>query len=82
MILDKKGKLFGKISIVDVLVVVIIIAIAFGLYYKFDKSGTVTPFTETQTIRMSLYLESVNTYMIDSIKVGDPVRDRGRMCCW
>jgi len=59
-----------------VLVVVIIIAIAFGLYYKFDKSGTVTPFTATQTIRMSLYLESVNTYLIDNIKVGDEVRDR------
>lgn len=76
MILDKKGKLFGKISIVDVLVVVIVVAIACGLYYKFNKSGTVTPFTATQPIQMSLYLESVNTYMIDNIKVGDEVRDR------
>lgn len=76
MILDKKGKLFGKISIVDVLVIVIIIAIACGLYYKFGRSGTVTPFTDTQKIQMSLYMESVNTYMIESIKVGDVVRDR------
>lgn len=76
MILDKKGKLFGKISIVDALVVVIIIAVACGLYYKFGSSGTVTPFTDTQTIQMSVYMESVNTYMIDNIKVGDVVKDR------
>ncbi len=76
MLLDKKGKLFGKISIVDVLVILIIIAIGAGLYYKFGKSGTVTPFTPTQTVQMTLSLESVNDYVANNVKVGDVVQDR------
>lgn len=76
MLLDKKGKLFGKISIVDVLVILIIIAVAGGLYYKFGKSETVTPFTHTQTVQVTLSLESVNQYIADNIKVGDVVQDR------
>jgi len=76
MLLDKKGKLFGKISVVDILVVVIIIAVAAGLYYKFGKSGTVTPFTKTSTVQLSIYMETVNDYVIKSIKVGDVVKDR------
>ena len=76
MLFDKKGKLFGKISIVDVLVILLIIAIGAGLYYKFGKSGTVTPFTRTETIQMSVFMESVPDYVIKSIKNGDVVRDR------
>jgi hypothetical protein len=76
MLLDKKGKLFGKISIVDVLVILLIIAVAGGLYYKFGKSGTVTPFTQTQTVQVTLSLESVNQYIANNIKEGDIVQDR------
>jgi hypothetical protein len=76
MILDKKGKLFGKISIVDVLVILLIIAVGAGLYYKFGKSGTVTPFTHTQTVQVTLSLESVNQYIGNNIKEGDIVQDR------
>lgn len=76
MLFDKKGKLFGKISIVDILVVLLIIAIGAGLYYKFGKSGTETPFTKTSTIQMSVYLESVQDYVVKSIKKGDVVKDR------
>lgn len=76
MIFDKKGKLFGKISIVDILVVLLIIAIGAGLYYKFGRTGTVTPFTKTDTIQMSVYLESVQDYVVKSIKKGDVVKDR------
>lgn len=76
MLLDKKGKLFGKISIVDILIAVIILGVAFGLYYKFGRTGTVTPFTKTSTIQTSIYLESVNDYVVKSIKPGDIVKDR------
>ncbi len=76
MLMDKKGKLFGKISIVDVIIVVLILSLAAGAYFKFKKSGTVTPFTKTSTVQMSITMESVNTYVADNIKVGDIVKDR------
>lgn len=76
MIFDKKGKLFGKISIVDIIIIVVIIAAIAGLYYKFGKSGTVTPFTKTEKIQMSFYHEDVPDYIVNKIKIGDAVKDR------
>jgi hypothetical protein len=76
MLFDKKGKLFGKVSIVDILIVVIIIAVVGGLYYKFGNSGTVTAFTKTEKVQVSFYSESIPKYIVDSIKVGDVAKDR------
>jgi hypothetical protein len=76
MLFDKKGKLFGKVSIVDILIIVIIIAVAGGLYYKFGHSGTVTAFTKTEDIQVSFVSESIPNYIVNSIKVGDIARDR------
>jgi hypothetical protein len=76
MLFDKKGKLFGKISIVDILIAVIIIAVIGGVYYKFGKSGTVTAFTKTDKIQMSFVSESIPNYIVNSIKVGDVAKDR------
>ena len=76
MILDKNGKLFGKISIVDILIVVIILGVIGGLYHKFGRSGTVTPFTKTDKIQMSFVNESAQNYIVNSIKVGDIAKDR------
>ena len=38
MIIDNKGRLFGKISIIDILIVVIIIVAVAGIGSKFVKS--------------------------------------------
>jgi hypothetical protein len=47
-----------------------------GLFYKFGKSGTVTPFTKAQTIKMTIFNEDVPNFISDNVKVGDLVRDR------
>ena len=39
MIINKEGKLFGKISVVDILVVVLLVVAAFGVYTKFFKTN-------------------------------------------
>ncbi len=36
MIINKEGKLFGKISIVDIAVVLIVILLAIGIYTRFS----------------------------------------------
>jgi hypothetical protein len=76
MLFDKKGKLFGKISIVDILIVVLIIAVIGGVYYKFGRSGTVTAFTKTDNVQVSFYSESIPKYIVESIKAGDVAKDR------
>ena len=41
MIINKEGKLFGKISIIDIIVIVLLAVIAFGVYTRFlNPQGT------------------------------------------
>lgn len=38
--MDKNGKLFGKVSIIDILAVIIIIGVVAGTYYRFNSPNT------------------------------------------
>lgn len=75
MFIDSKGKLFGKISIVDILIIVMILGVVAGVGYKFTKSGTVTPFAKKDVVKTTFYQEEVASYVLDEIKVGDTVSD-------
>lgn len=76
MLIDSKGKLFGKVSIVDILIVVMILGVIGGVGYKFKKSSTSTPFTKKDTVQVTFYQPEVNNYVEGSIKVGDIVKDK------
>ena len=76
MIIDDKGRLFGKISIVDILIVAVLVLAIGGVYYKFGRSGTATPFSKSDTIEITFYQEDTQSFNATSIKVGDVVKDR------
>ena len=76
MIIDDKGKLFGKISIVDILIVAVLLAAIAGVYYKFGRSKTATVFTKPDTIEISFYIEDIPAFVANKIKEGDLVKDR------
>jgi hypothetical protein len=72
MLIDKKGKLFGKISIVDFVIVLVILAVIAGVYYKFGR-GLFADNEKAENMIISLYWEEVPDYVVNSIKVGDIV---------
>ena len=90
MLIDQKGKLFGKISIIDILVIVILVAGCFGAYltYKKVKGGAVL--TENKgivrqdgtldTLEVRMRLEAVRDMTKDAIHSGDEVfaKDTGK----
>ena len=76
MIIDNKGKLFGKVSIVDLLIVVILIAGLLGAYYKFGRHDSTGIIGKTQKVTMTFFQEDIQGYVADDIKVGDIVKDR------
>ncbi len=78
MIIDQKGKLFGKISIVDILIVVIIIAAVAGVYYKFGKTAASNILTKTDTVQIGFFMEDAPDYAVNSVKLGDTVKDRSQ----
>ncbi|KUO72761.1 MAG: hypothetical protein APF77_02015 [Clostridia bacterium BRH_c25] len=76
MLLDEKGKLFGKISIIDIGVLLLIIALLGGAYYKFfmvDKNQNAAKF---DTLEYTVVLvEGVRQQSVDAIEVGADIYD-------
>mgnify|MGYP001181066309 FL=1 len=74
MLIDEKGRLFGKINIVDFIVVVVLVMGVLGVGYKFLSSST-TLFKKTEVIEIQFYNEDLPGYVADSINIGDKVKD-------
>ena len=76
MIIDSKGKLFGKISIIDIVIVLIVIIAVAGIGYKFTKSNTGNAvFTKQSDIQIKFQHDDLPDFVVNAIKVGDPVRE-------
>ncbi|HOM02318.1 MAG TPA: DUF4330 domain-containing protein [Acetivibrio sp.] len=79
MIIDSKGKLFGKVSIIDILVLVVLVAGIFGVWVKFFKTGSVTPIAvKSESYIVGLYWEESPEFAVKAVKVGDIARDFDR----
>jgi len=75
VLIDSKGKLFGKVSLVDILIVLMILGVAAGVGYKFTKSGTSSVFAKKDAVKITFFCEEAGGYVPDQIKPGDMVTD-------
>jgi hypothetical protein len=73
--IDKNGRLFGKISIIDVLVIAIVILMAVALSFKGRQTYTSTSVTKTP-ITYQVQVSGVRTYVADAIHEGDELYDQ------
>lgn len=87
--LDNKGRLFGKVSIVDLLVVVIIAVMLVGAFTAYQKIHNKSILTENKslvqnntldTLEVTMRLKEVRQISMDAIHVGDEVymKDTGK----
>ena len=67
--MDKNGKLFGKISILDIFVLVLIIGVAVGTVYRYTASDT-TVFGGNATIQYTARISGVRTFTVGNYQVG------------
>ncbi len=67
MVIDKKGRLFGKVSIIDLLIVLILIFAIVFLIKFFDKKEEVI---EQKTITYTILVQEVEQGFIDKIDIG------------
>jgi len=74
MIIDEKGRLFGKVNIVDFVVIAVVVLGIAGAAYKFISSST-SLFKKTENIEIVFYNEDLPGYVADAINVGDLVKD-------
>ena len=71
---SKNGKLFGKISVIDLLVLVLVVVLAFGVYLRFSGNST-TQFVTGETYQRVVRVENVRTYTIAALAKGGKVYD-------
>ncbi len=66
--IDKKGKLFGKLNIIDLLVIIVILAIVAVVGYKVveNKNATSSP-TPVTTVTYTVLCEGINPEIYESI---------------
>jgi hypothetical protein len=77
VIIDDKGRLFGKVSIIDIIAVLIIVTVIGILGYKYalpTSSGYLTP--KHDNIKMVFYDEEVNSFTANRVMKGDAARER------
>lgn len=75
MLMDDKGKLFGKISIIDICVVLVIVALALGSAYKFGVIGQKTVDSKYDQLQYVIQVSGIRQQAIDAIIPGDEIYD-------
>ena len=70
--LDERGRIFGKVNVVDILVLLVIIAIVVFAVVRLTGSGS-----ETVPLRVTFTVEEVRQATVDALQVKGTVRDEG-----
>lgn len=77
-LIDRSGRLFGKISVIDLLVVAVVLVLAAALYVKNNhKDITSTSVTNT-AITYQILVSGARTYVGDAVQEGDLLYDPDR----
>ena len=76
-IIDKNGRLFGKVSIIDVVVVLLVIVLAVALRHKAQLPQTGTTVAETP-ITIQVWARNLRPEIVESIHIGDGLYDPDR----
>ncbi|MBE7009925.1 MAG: DUF4330 domain-containing protein [Ruminococcaceae bacterium] len=80
--LDKRGKLFGKVSIVDLLIVLVLIVAVLGAFSTYQKLSNKIVLTENKallqnsalnTLEVQMRVKDVRDITVDALQVGDEV---------
>ncbi len=74
---DNRGKLFGKVNSVDLIIILLIILTAVGGYmFFFGRSEKKV--SESSKVVYDFEITNVNKDFVDAINPGDPIRDSTR----
>ena len=74
-IMDNNGRLFGKISIIDVLVIAVVAVLAVAMYLKTNTMTHTSTALPSDVIEYEVKVQNVQPYVAEAIRVGDKVYD-------
>lgn len=66
MIIDKNGRLFGKLNIIDLAVILVVIAVVIGVFVRFT-GGAGKIVTATKQIEFEVKVDGIRSYTVDAL---------------
>ena len=73
-IIDENGRIFGKVSIIDITVVLILAVLVIGIFVRTHSNEiTSTSSTPNTEITYTICVQNTNSLFTDDFKVGDKV---------
>ncbi len=72
-LIDSEGRLFGKISVVDIIVVALVIVLALGVYTRFFTKETTSVTASDDKFTYQLAVNGVRDMTVNALSVGDKV---------
>jgi len=76
-LIDENGRLFGKVSVIDALVVLVVAALALALHFKGGQTHTGSVSAQ-QTVQFQVMVPGVRNYVADAVREGDTLWDLER----
>jgi hypothetical protein len=74
--IDDKGKLFGLINVLDLMVLVLVLAVGAGIVFRLAHLGAGTrPGAQERPAEVVVLIEGVRQATLDVIKVGDVMKE-------
>lgn len=77
-IIDRSGRLFGKVSVIDLAVVALVAVLAVSLHMKNTKLDASKATGSNTPITITMLAENLPLYAVDAFQVGDKVYDQDR----
>jgi hypothetical protein len=75
MIIDDRGRLFGKVSIIDLAVILLVVALLGGVYFKLFVYGKDVKEANTSVFQYQVLVSDVRIISVNALKEGDNVFD-------
>ena len=74
-LIDEKGRIFGKVSLLDIFVVLFALVMVLAIYLRFFSNETTSIRTGSDTFTYTLRVNGVRMWTVDGFHVGDKLWD-------
>lgn len=78
--IDENGRLFGVISFIDVLVIILVLVISTAVYVKYSVLDHTSTAIATETVEIDIVIKGVRDTNAKILHIGDSLYESGGTC--
>lgn len=75
MIVDDKGRLFGKISLIDIFAVVVLVMVVAVVYLNFGLGTRPVATGPEQPVIITFFIPALENFTVEALEIGAPVEN-------